>query len=622
MASVNTDVDTKKDIVEQKDVVLEQHNISDSEKVYKRKTNLLSTSIIKLNIGGHKYSTTLSTLTKFNSIFKIIFEHKWKTTIDDEGAMFFDRDGEIFSYILQFFRSGKIIFIEEHNQKIIEEQILEEADFFQITSLKDYICGIPNRELDELPKYRNYDTFLPIEWLQMKLDEDNYRNNPACESLLLINVFSNISKFIYINKIPGDIEIILDYAHREEYIKLKDGICINKKKDFQKEFDIMTCHMFKEFDEELWNNMVIAGGSITTVIKKKPKQMKHIKNTLDLELYYHGPEILNIGYTGYHRYRSNIIHSTYNPYGKPMNFYTGDIDIFLYGLDVDSANKKVEDIIKRLQLTMNIQFLVIKNENAINIVYGFPKRTIQIVLRIYKNIREILSGFDLDSCTFAYDGNNVWTIPRGHRAICYQLNIMDPGRQSTTYEFRSIKYASRGFAIGIPGLRRHKINPHIYFKKSSRLCGLAKLLNMAVKFQSKKLYNEYNNSNRYTRQLYKYQLHKIINRYEIVEKELKEKRYISDYNSTFIPYGPFWRISIIWNMFEKNKDGYLKGNQYGTNITNEPLKYTYYRITTNEELQENIPNIISHKWKIRDPGTQLTGSFQPTYDDWYESVYE
>lgn len=46
-------------------------------------------------------------------------------------------------------------------------------------------------------------------------------------------------------------------------------------------------------------------------------------------------------------------------------------------------------------------------------------RAVQIILRQYRSISEILCGFDLDSACVAYNGR-VWALPRARRAILYR----------------------------------------------------------------------------------------------------------------------------------------------------------------------------------------------------------
>ena len=74
---------------------------------------------------------------------------------------------------------------------------------------------------------------------------------------------------------------------------------------------------------------------------------------------------------------------------------------------------------------------------------------IQVVFRLYKSIAEVLMGFDLDASCFGYDGLRLWCLPRARRAVNGRINVVDPSRQSVTYETRLLKYAERGFAIAV-----------------------------------------------------------------------------------------------------------------------------------------------------------------------------
>ena len=49
-------------------------------------------------------------------------------------------------------------------------------------------------------------------------------------------------------------------------------------------------------------------------------------------------------------------------------------------------------------------------------------------------------GFDLDCVTIGFDGSKVYALPRFHRAITRQYNLVDLSRRSTTYEARLFKY--------------------------------------------------------------------------------------------------------------------------------------------------------------------------------------
>lgn len=63
--------------------------------------------MIPLNVGGHNFVTTLSTLTKDkNSMLAAMFSGRHELDTDSEGQYFIDRDGAYFKHILNFLRDG------------------------------------------------------------------------------------------------------------------------------------------------------------------------------------------------------------------------------------------------------------------------------------------------------------------------------------------------------------------------------------------------------------------------------------------------------------------------------------------------------------------------------------
>ena len=58
-----------------------------------QQSNVLS---VKLNVGGVKYTTSLSTLTAVpDSFFASLFSGDWQSVTTAEGDVFVDRDGEV-----------------------------------------------------------------------------------------------------------------------------------------------------------------------------------------------------------------------------------------------------------------------------------------------------------------------------------------------------------------------------------------------------------------------------------------------------------------------------------------------------------------------------------------------
>ena len=56
------------------------------------------------------------------------------------------------------------------------------------------------------------------------------------------------------------------------------------------------------------------------------------------------------------------------------------------------------------------------------------------------------------------------------------MNIVLQSRRSRSYEYRLWKYAKRGFAVGVPGFVRNRINPSIFTTPPEQQSGLGLLL--------------------------------------------------------------------------------------------------------------------------------------------------
>jgi len=98
------------------------------------------------------------------------------------------------------------------------------------------------------------------------------------------------------------------------------------------------------------------------------------------------------------------------------------------------------------------------------------------VLRIYKSVSEILTGFDIDCSGAAYDGKQVYCTPRALQSYMTQVNHIDLSRRSPSYENRLSKYSHRGFEVYWPDFDRSRIDPTIFERSFQRTLGLARLL--------------------------------------------------------------------------------------------------------------------------------------------------
>ncbi|KAI4247086.1 MAG: hypothetical protein LQ352_006233 [Teloschistes flavicans] len=142
-----------------------------------------------------------------------------------------------------------------------------------------------------------------------------------------------------------------------------------------------------------------------------------------------------------------------------------DIDLYLYSLTPEEANRKVEEVyncwFSNLATsgtnsgTTRSDIIVLKNSRTINFIPKYPNRRIQIILKLSASPLDILLNFDLDACALGYDGSRVLLLPRCARALesGYSVFTMDLiwghhlGNRRETQEIRVFKYADRGFGL-------------------------------------------------------------------------------------------------------------------------------------------------------------------------------
>eukprot|EP01084_Bolivina_argentea_P261257 441424_1 len=90
--------------------------------------------IVILNVGGTKYTTTIQTLTGYNSMLKARFSSKYAMKPSQDGSHFIDRDGKLFKYILEYFRTGQLLLPTSWNKQDIW-RFYNEIRYYVIPSL-------------------------------------------------------------------------------------------------------------------------------------------------------------------------------------------------------------------------------------------------------------------------------------------------------------------------------------------------------------------------------------------------------------------------------------------------------------------------------------------------------
>ncbi|XP_072018418.1 uncharacterized protein [Amphiura filiformis] len=114
----------------------EVHCLFNQGKKVERK--LTMADIITLNVGGHIYTTTKSTLTRYpDSMLGCMFGGTLPSSVDKDGNYFIDRDGTVFRQMLNFLRTSRLVLPKNFTEY---EQLGVEADFYQIPDLIDAVA--------------------------------------------------------------------------------------------------------------------------------------------------------------------------------------------------------------------------------------------------------------------------------------------------------------------------------------------------------------------------------------------------------------------------------------------------------------------------------------------------
>jgi hypothetical protein len=298
---------------------------------------------------------------------------------------------------------------------------------------------IPMHEL--LAPYKQYDAKLREVFAQQP-------SHPAINTPNVVPIFSGKEEQVKIR--ARDLATESEEERQRYLMPLKtserkpDGApaIVQSLKEFQTNFQLFSESALVDMD---WSNVVVAGSAVVTSLLPVPAQYNTSKRAL--REYYHQKL-------------------------APAS----DVDLFLYDLTEEQALEKIKQIEQRIRDSILTETTTIRTKNAITIASQYPTRHIQIVLRIYRSVSEILTGFDVDCSCAAYDGNQVYASPRAIAAYMTQVNTIDLTRRSPSYENRLSKYSHRGFEVYWPHLDRSRIDPTIFERSFGRTLGLARLL--------------------------------------------------------------------------------------------------------------------------------------------------
>ncbi|PYI05666.1 ankyrin repeat protein [Aspergillus sclerotiicarbonarius CBS 121057] len=402
---------------------------------------------------------------------------------------------------------------------------------------------------------------------------------------------------------------------KEEDRRLNGSLAVVPRfEDFRGNFNIFSEGALSDMD---WSNVVVAGSAVVTCLLPVPEKYRDSKRAL--REYYH----------------EKIAPAS-------------DVDLFLYGLDEAQAIEKIKQIEYKVKNSILYETTTVRTRNTITIVSQYPTRHVQIVLRIYKSVAEILTGFDVDCACAAFDGKQVFASPRALASYITQINPIDLSRRSPSYENRLSKYSHRGFEIFWPELDRSQVDPTIFERSFTRVVGLARLLVLEKlpKSSDRESYIEQRRQERgrpARRNNIRQQAGNIKDDWVDEVPEWEEGDQISDYNTFTLPYGSRFKarkiekllytkdllINAEWN---KPKDRQVNLHRHPAffgdvvDVVQDccgccPQPETEEeKETAEKESKIYVSGNIS--FVKDDPGRQEIGSFNPiTETDWTEMAY-
>lgn len=88
--------------------------------------------VVKLNVGGRLFATTKETLCSINdTFFTSMLLGRITSSKDEDGAIFIDRDPEMFAIILNYLRTQQLFNVTDYNVDMLRH----EAEYYGITPL-------------------------------------------------------------------------------------------------------------------------------------------------------------------------------------------------------------------------------------------------------------------------------------------------------------------------------------------------------------------------------------------------------------------------------------------------------------------------------------------------------
>jgi len=385
-----------------------------------------------------------------------------------------------------------------------------------------------------------------------------------------------------------------------------------------------------------WSNLLLAGGSVGDFIHGE-------KNKGDLDFFIYGltPKQAN---ERVKKFLQDIIRGNNTAYVKDEN---GDFV-------TEQVGGKTEKIKKFDRDELWNQSCFVRNNNAILVDGKY-----QLIFRLYSTKSEILHGFDIGSSAVGFDGSSVYLTTLSKFAYEYGCNIIDTTRRSTTYEKRLIKYFKRDFKIIMSHLNIGKLRTD-YFKYGMKEVAqlpyfkfsYSNIIGNKIHFEKVFLDYSQNNSDYGMEDIDEDSLYGLF--YQNLSNLLSNTGFLIYYseNSTNIDIldkPPYLKEAHIIHFYDELAQK-LKGETFPHHAYKKWIKvrdlasFTLRVFVQGDDVKKVVDEVIdlqkrdvlerlkrlqkkNHSqipWITKNPGTQLTSSFNPIIEDeskWYGKYY-
>lgn len=419
--------------------------------------------VVTLNVGGTKFTTSRSTLMSRPSFLATMFSGRHALPTTPDGSHFIDRDPAHFRNLLNYLRSGAIAVPSDDEKKA---ELLREVDFYAMADLaRELRAPFVDLELgEEITAERKHEEELRA----IFANADKQRRSELQPHVGLVNVF-------------GD-----------------DGVASSLVFAPGRAFPVMLKSCLHDVDTDKPVRVAVASLAAfrTNFSKRNPNILQRLEPLLASEpILIAGGAVLHALTDGDTRTGKRVRGGcTRNVWTKDEALCRkSDVDVFLHASSPAEATRICRAIYFALAADEE-RWLIARGKGVVNMTC-FPERfapslTVQVVLRLYDSPAEVLLGFDVDCACLGFDGTAVWALPRCLRALKTGVNVLNPLHawpNRPAYEYRLAKYASRGFAVGVPGLDERRVDwLDLNRAKLGELKGLARLAKIALATTSDK----------------------------------------------------------------------------------------------------------------------------------------